>query len=58
MTCLEKYFREHPGDYVVGCPHDYGYLNKPEECYNMSCYKDCWPREIEENKQESVNEQS
>lgn len=41
MTCLEKYFKEHPGDFVVGCPHDYGYLDKPKECYSISCFKDC-----------------
>lgn len=57
MTCLERYFREHPGDYVIGCPHDYGYLNKPDACYSMSCFKDCWPREIQENIQEIDNEQ-
>ena len=52
MTCLEKYFKEHPGDYVVGCPHDYEYANKPEACYEMSCFKDCWTREIGGTKDE------
>lgn len=46
MACLDRYFKEHPSDYVVGCPHDYGYLEKPSECYSMSCFKDCWVREI------------
>ena len=46
MTCLEKYFKDHPGDFVVGCPYDYGYLGKPKECYSINCFKDCWPRVI------------
>lgn len=55
MTCLEKYFKEHPGDHIVGCPHDYGYLEKPENCfsYKMSCFKDCWTREIKNNSDNS-----
>ena len=44
MTCIEKYAQEHSFP-VKGCPHDYGYLDKPKECYSMSCFKDCWFRE-------------
>ena len=53
MTCLEKYFKEHPGDYVVRCPHDYGYLEKPKKCFSMSCFKDCWTREIQDSNDKS-----
>lgn len=50
MTCAEKYFEEHPGDSIKGCPHDYKYADKPVGCYTMSCFKDCWAREVPEEK--------
>ena len=52
MTCVDKYFEEHPNSQIVGCPHDYGYSDKPKDCYHISCFKDCWARELcEENKE-------
>ena len=48
MTCFEKYMTEHELP-VRDCPHDYGYAKKPDNCYCISCYKDCWAREVEEN---------
>ena len=53
MTCFEKYVSEH-GLPVVGCPHDFKYAPNPVDCYCISCFKDCWAREIsEENKEEN-----
>ena len=52
MTCYEKYITEYflP---IEGCPHDFKYAPKPENCYSISCFKDCWAREVvEENKEE------
>lgn len=50
MTCFDMYVSEHSLP-LVGCPHDYGYIpEKPAECYQMSCYKDCWAREIPDKK--------
>lgn len=47
MTCVAKYFLEHPGKPVVGCPQDYGYIpERPKDCYLISCFKDCWAREV------------
>lgn len=46
MTCAEKYFLDHPGEAIKGCPQDYGYLAKPKDCYQISCFKDCWARSI------------
>lgn len=46
MTCFDKYISEHTLP-VVGCPADYGYaLEKPADCYCLSCFKDCWAREL------------
>ena len=55
MTCREKLKIEYPERvnkrFVGGClycPHDYGYLPKPDWCLNegtISCIK-CWRREI------------
>lgn len=55
MTCFDKYIQEHPFP-VKGCPSDYGYLPKPQNCYCISCFKDCWAREIpeENNKGEDI----
>lgn len=57
MTAREKLAKEHPifVDQVYdggcgGCPHDYGYLPKPDYCTsinNDTCRK-CWDREIPE----------
>lgn len=46
MTCFDMYVseRELP---VRGCPHDYGYTKEaPKNCYCISCFKDCWSREV------------
>ena len=55
MTCRERLKLEHPekiNDKLLGgcegCPHDYGYLDKPKTC-GRSCDK-CWDREIPEDK--------
>lgn len=55
MTCREKLKIEHPedvsGDYeggCFGCPHDYGYLDRPWSCDSNDpgdCWA-CWDREI------------
>lgn len=45
MTCFDKYVQEHPLP-VKGCPHDYNYAEEPKNCYCISCYKDCWAREV------------
>ena len=56
MTCREKLAIEHPEKLdrkllggCDGCPHKYGYAQKPEWCENLgfSCWK-CWDREVEE----------
>lgn len=48
MTCAEKYLKEHPGEQIQGCPHDHGYLPKPERCMEISCFGRCWAREFPE----------
>jgi hypothetical protein len=65
MTCKEKFRLEHPDrineqDWggCNGCPHDYGYLNVPEQCLEEGRFeysspghcRDCWNREIPEEK--------
>ena len=45
MTCFEKYISEHTLP-IVGCPVDYGYAPKPADCYCLSCFRDCWSREV------------
>lgn len=59
MTCREKLRIEHPEKIgsmfrgrCEGCPHDYGYLDRPRYCVHDfgrtnadKCY-DCWNREI------------
>lgn len=56
MTCREKMAMEHPGGLdneclggCDGCPHTYGYAQKPEWCKPTEeiCRK-CWDREVEE----------
>lgn len=58
MTCREKLKIEHPECVRVGfgggcrdCPHDYGYLDRPDYCkqigYPTRC-EECWDREIPE----------
>lgn len=54
MTCFDKYVLEQSFP-VRGCPHDYGYLEKPKECYSVSCFKDCWAREIHEKESKTTN---
>lgn len=49
MTCFDKYVAEHELP-VRGCPHDFKYAEKPENCYCISCFKDCWSREVSEQK--------
>lgn len=55
MTCLEKFRLDHPNNTTVAligkCPHDYEYLKKPKNCAEISCYKECWMREIPEIKE-------
>ena len=55
MTCREKMAMEHPGGLdnecfggCDGCPHTYGYAQKPEWCKPTEeiCVK-CWDREVE-----------
>lgn len=55
MTCREKLAMEHPGDVseewtggCYGCPHAYGYLDRPENCDGASSRRcrECWDREI------------
>lgn len=58
MTCREKLKIEHPemvGEQFMGgfrcCPHYYGYLPEPVDgCGEISC-KECWDREIPEEKE-------
>lgn len=52
MTCREKLKIEHPEcideEYsggCEGCPHNYGYLPKPDRCGETTCTK-CWDREV------------
>ena len=56
MTCREKIAMEHPGRLdneclggCAGCPHTYGYAQKPEWCKPTEeiCRK-CWDGEVEE----------
>lgn len=50
MTCFDMYVSEHQLP-IRGCPHEYGYLKeKPKDCYSISCFKDCWAREMSEKK--------
>lgn len=58
MTCREKLKLEHP-DYIdhdfhggcLGCPNDYGYLDKPDYCESKhEICTICWDREISEEK--------
>ena len=63
MTYIEKFKQEHPEmsdldvGYTIGqdCPHDYGYLINNRENCDFSC-KECWNREIPEEKLESEEE--
>lgn len=57
MTCREKLAKEHPecideicGGGCQGCPHDYGYLDRPLYCESNGPNKctECWDREIPE----------
>ena len=58
MTCKEKIEKikphligEHWNGGVLGCPHQYGLLDKPENCSTEMC-TECWNREIKEEKKE------
>lgn len=50
ITCIEKFWLEHPNLIPKGkCPHDYGYLpQRPYDCCEISCFNDCWMREVVE----------
>lgn len=53
MTCAELYFLEYPGEIIKGRPQEYGYLlEKPKDCYTISCFKDCWAKEVQYLNQE------
>ena len=63
MTCREKLAMEHPEGLdneclggCNGCPHAYGYAQKPEGCKptEENCRK-CWEREVEEVETEADN---
>lgn len=55
MTCFEKYISEHTLP-IDGCPVDYGYMSqRPADCYCISCFKDCWCREMSEKKEDESN---
>ena len=65
MTCREKLAIEHPGRIdrqfmggAVGCPHNYGYLDKPDYCCmdNPENCKRCWDREIPEEEPKTFHE--
>ena len=45
MTCFDKYVSEYKLP-IYGCPHHYDYAPKPKDCYCISCFKDCWAREL------------
>lgn len=59
MTCREKLMIEHPECInekkpggCCGCPHAYGYLDKPSYCYKShilgpAVCTECWDREVE-----------
>lgn len=55
MTCFDMYVSERDLP-VRGCPHDYGYLTKPKDCYCISCFKDCWSREVSNDCGEKARE--
>ena len=58
MTCREKLALEYPklihpffDGGCAGCPHEYGYLERPDYCdtssyHNMFRCGECWSREI------------
>lgn len=66
MTCREKLAMEYPEyvdkQYVGGarhCPHDYGYLKRPDYCpldmgANEKVCKRCWDREIPDESKENL----
>ena len=62
MTCREKLAMEHPdcidrtaGGGCVNCPSAYGYLDNPKWCgYSEELCRDCWDREIPEEKEEKT----
>lgn len=55
MTAREKLAMEHPDEVneelyeggCFGCPHEYGYLPRPENCEDGIC-TECWDRELPE----------
>ena len=52
MTAAELYLQEHPGDYIRGCPHDWGYFpEKHPLCMEISCFGKCWAIEVDERKE-------
>lgn len=58
MTCLECFWKEHPELTPKGkCPHEFGYLpERPWDCYEVSCFDDCWMRETMTNTTEQKEE--
>lgn len=54
MTCIEKFWLEHPDLAPKGrCPHEFGYLpHRPWDCYELSCFDECWMQEAIENSNE------
>ena len=68
MTCREKLALEYPKSIhpffdggCAGCPHEYGYLERPDYCdtssyHNMFRCGECWSREIPENNEKEKQE--
>ena len=48
MTCKERYLEEHK-EPIRGCPHWYGYLKPPSNCFTADCLRECWERELPKN---------
>lgn len=64
MTAREKLQKERPDNVrkytpggCLGCPHDYGYLSRPDYCHNYDianrCAR-CWDREIPDEKKDDA----
>lgn len=50
MTCIERFWKEHPDLTPKGrCPHEFGYLpRRPYNCCEISCFNECWMQEVVE----------
>jgi chromosome segregation ATPase len=67
MTCKEKLIADHPewteeriANYIkYSCPSTLGYMEDPDWCWDVNdtekCSRECWNREIPENKKEKEN---